>query len=221
MLLLGVMSVAASTTAMAQSGNPSAGYSPISTPYNSGTSRYRPSAPPPAPPSNIPAPNFSQYGSASRPSPPSATPTYTTRSSGYPSGSATYAADPSHYDSSALPAPYGYTEDRYGTLTNEYGAEPVRSPTGEVMPKRYIGGGRIGAQQPTFWGMATDLFLVRPLTLVTTAAGSVGFVVSLPFSLTAGNTDVAAEKFVLEPARNTFTRPLGTSWDNPDPPGNH
>jgi hypothetical protein len=220
MLLLGVMSLAASATALAQSANPSTGYSSTSTPYSSGTSRYRPSAPLPAPPSNIPAPNSSQYSSASRPPPSSATATYTTGSSRYPSGA--YGADPAHYaSSSAPPAPYGYTEDRSGTLTNQYGAEPVRSPTGEIMPKRYIGEGRIGAEQPTFWGMATDLFLVRPLTLVTTAAGSVGFIVSLPFSLTAGNTDVAAETFVLEPARNTFTRPLGTSWDNPDPPGNH
>jgi hypothetical protein len=65
--------------------------------------------------------------------------------------------------------------------------------------------------------MTTDLLLVRPLGLVTTVVGSVGFVISLPFTLPTGTYDVTAERFVFQPARNTFVRPLGTSWDNQNP----
>ncbi len=57
--------------------------------------------------------------------------------------------------------------------------------------------------------MIFDLVLLRPLGLVGFAVGTAFFVVSLPFSLLGGNTGEAAQKLVVEPAKYTFTRPLG------------
>ena len=57
--------------------------------------------------------------------------------------------------------------------------------------------------------MAADLVVLRPLGILATAAGSIVYVLSLPFSLAGGNEDEALEKLVIEPARYTFTRPLG------------
>jgi hypothetical protein len=58
-------------------------------------------------------------------------------------------------------------------------------------------------------GMFGDLLLLRTLGFVATVGGAAVFVVSLPFSLLGGNTDEAAQKLVVEPARFTFVRPLG------------
>ncbi len=57
--------------------------------------------------------------------------------------------------------------------------------------------------------MVIDGLLIRPLGIVATVAGSVLFVVSLPFSALGGNVKKAAKKLVIEPAKFTFTRPLG------------
>jgi len=57
--------------------------------------------------------------------------------------------------------------------------------------------------------MAADLILVRPLGLVATLAGSVVFIVSIPFSALGGNTEEAWESLVESPATYTFKRPLG------------
>lgn len=57
--------------------------------------------------------------------------------------------------------------------------------------------------------MAADLLVIRPMGIVATTVGSILYVVSLPFSLAGGNQPEAYEKMVLEPARYTFTRPLG------------
>ena len=45
--------------------------------------------------------------------------------------------------------------------------------------------------------------------LVSTVVTTVTFVVMLPFSLLGGNVGESAEKLVVEPAKYTFTRPLG------------
>ncbi len=72
-------------------------------------------------------------------------------------------------------------------------------------------------EDPGFFTMTMDLVLARPILLVTTAVGSVIFIVSSPFSALGGNINQAADKLVLEPAKATFVRCLGCSYnDNPD-----
>ena len=63
--------------------------------------------------------------------------------------------------------------------------------------------------EPSAESMIGDTLVARPLGLLSMAVGSVIFVVSLPFSALAGNTDEAADKLVVEPTRFTFKRPLG------------
>lgn len=57
--------------------------------------------------------------------------------------------------------------------------------------------------------MAADFAVVRPLQFVSLVAGTVFFVVSLPFSALGDNVDDAYQKMMVEPARMTFLRPLG------------
>jgi hypothetical protein len=57
--------------------------------------------------------------------------------------------------------------------------------------------------------MAADFFVVRPLGIVASVLGTAVFIVSLPFSALGGNTKTACRKLVQEPAKFTFTRPLG------------
>ena len=70
--------------------------------------------------------------------------------------------------------------------------------------KKYITGEDRDAKAMMF-----DLVVLRPLGLVGLAVGTAFFIVSLPFSLLGGNTGEAAQKLVAEPAKYTFTRPLG------------
>jgi hypothetical protein len=65
------------------------------------------------------------------------------------------------------------------------------------------------SEEPGGGAMTYDLVVVRPLGIIATLAGSVIFVVSLPFSLLGDNVDTAGEKLVKAPARFTFKRPLG------------
>ncbi|MGB7755270.1 MAG: hypothetical protein WBL23_04310 [Salinisphaera sp.] len=74
-------------------------------------------------------------------------------------------------------------------------------------PALAAGGG--DASTPSAAAMAFDAVVVRPVSLVATVAGTGLFVVSLPFSLLGHNTDKAGERLVAEPAKYTFTRPLG------------
>ena len=64
-------------------------------------------------------------------------------------------------------------------------------------------------KEPVAGVMLVDAVVVRPLTLVATAAGAVLWVVSLPFTLPGGNTDEAGEILVMDPLCYTFKRPLG------------
>ena len=57
--------------------------------------------------------------------------------------------------------------------------------------------------------MIGDLVVMRPLGIIATAVGSIAYVISLPFSLAGGNEEEARQKLVIEPAKYTFTRPLG------------
>lgn len=74
-------------------------------------------------------------------------------------------------------------------------------------------GGRGGIDdRPSAGAMAFDLLLVRPLGLVSTVLGTGLFILQLPFDI--GQDDgvkAPFEKLVAEPARFTFTRPLGSS----------
>ena len=57
--------------------------------------------------------------------------------------------------------------------------------------------------------MTFDLIFMRPLGLAATVVGTAVFLVSLPFSALGGNTGEAAQKLVVDPAKFTFSRPLG------------
>jgi hypothetical protein len=57
--------------------------------------------------------------------------------------------------------------------------------------------------------MTADLFLVRPLGIVSTLFGTAVFVASLPFSALGNNVGEAGYKLVVEPAKFTFKRPIG------------
>lgn len=57
--------------------------------------------------------------------------------------------------------------------------------------------------------MAADLVVARPVGVLVTVAGTAAFLVSLPFTLLAGNASDAAEQLMIGPATNTFVRCLG------------
>ncbi len=65
------------------------------------------------------------------------------------------------------------------------------------------------AEDPSGGAMLFDFFVVRPVGIVATAIGAVAFVVSWPFSALGGNSDIASQKLVRDPAAYTFKRPLG------------
>ena len=64
-------------------------------------------------------------------------------------------------------------------------------------------------ETPSAAAMVFDGLLIRPLTLVATAIGTVVWVATLPFSLLGGNAGEAADVLVLGPASATFLRCLG------------
>lgn len=65
---------------------------------------------------------------------------------------------------------------------------------------------------PSMGAIVIDLAILRPLGLVATVAGSGLFVLSLPFSIMRGTEPIEpAQQLVLQPARFTFTRPVGRS----------
>lgn len=63
--------------------------------------------------------------------------------------------------------------------------------------------------EPSGGEMMVDAVVARPIGLVTTAVGAAAFIVTLPFSAMGGNIDKAADKLVVDPARETFVRCLG------------
>ena len=56
-----------------------------------------------------------------------------------------------------------------------------------------------------------DICVVRPTSFLAMIAGTCAFVVTLPFTLIGGNVGEAGMKLVANPARATFSRPLGDS----------
>lgn len=63
--------------------------------------------------------------------------------------------------------------------------------------------------RPTAEEMAYDGLFVRPVSLAGTLAGTVIYLVTLPFSALSGNSQEVAERLIVEPAQYTFTRPFG------------
>ena len=63
---------------------------------------------------------------------------------------------------------------------------------------------------PSAVAMAADLLIVRPVSLVATVLGAGLFVVQLPLSIVQGEPpSEPARKLIVEPAKFTFSRPLG------------
>lgn len=52
---------------------------------------------------------------------------------------------------------------------------------------------------PSYETMVVDTVVSKPLQLVNAIAGTISYVVSLPFSLAGGNSDQAAQKLMVEP----------------------
>jgi len=64
-------------------------------------------------------------------------------------------------------------------------------------------------ESPSAGAMVGDAIVARPALLVLTAAGTIIYLVTLPFSWAGGNADEAAEQLVIGPAKSTFVRCLG------------
>lgn len=63
---------------------------------------------------------------------------------------------------------------------------------------------------PSAGAMAADLILVRPVSLAATVLGTGLFILDLPLSVfQKGGPAQPFQRLVVEPARYTFTRPLG------------
>jgi len=57
--------------------------------------------------------------------------------------------------------------------------------------------------------IVADVLVVRPLGLATIVLGTAAFIVSLPFSLPSGSVGTVARALVADPAKYTFSRPVG------------
>ena len=64
-------------------------------------------------------------------------------------------------------------------------------------------------ESPNEWAMVGDLLVARPIGVVLTVGGAAVWLVSLPFTLLAGNASEAAGTLVGGPAETTFMRCLG------------
>jgi hypothetical protein len=64
-------------------------------------------------------------------------------------------------------------------------------------------------ESPNEWAMVGDLLVARPIGAVLTVGGAAVWLVSLPFTLLAGNASEAAGTLVGGPAESTFMRCLG------------
>lgn len=71
------------------------------------------------------------------------------------------------------------------------------------------GTGRCLGKDPDPGYIVVDTMLVRPFCLAATVVGSAFFVLSLPFAVPSKTVHRTAHALVAEPARMTFSRPLG------------
>jgi uncharacterized membrane protein YfcA len=68
---------------------------------------------------------------------------------------------------------------------------------------------RFPTEERSAESMVFDLALLRTAGLVGIVFGTGAFILSLPFSALAGNTDEAFQRLMADPAKYTFKRPLG------------
>jgi hypothetical protein len=66
---------------------------------------------------------------------------------------------------------------------------------------------------PSSGAIAADIVLLRPLGLAGTVLGTALFVAGLPFEAIAGDFSGPAKRLVVQPAKFTFTRPLGDTGE--------
>ncbi len=64
-------------------------------------------------------------------------------------------------------------------------------------------------ESPNEWAMAGDLLVARPIGVALTVGGAAVWLVSLPFTLLAGNASEAAGTLIGGPVETTFMRCLG------------
>ena len=64
-------------------------------------------------------------------------------------------------------------------------------------------------ENPNGFAMLGDLVVARPIGLLLTVGGTALWLVSLPFSLLAGNAGDVADNLILGPGEQTFMRCLG------------
>ena len=64
-------------------------------------------------------------------------------------------------------------------------------------------------ESPSEWAMVGDLLVARPIGAVLTVGGAAVWLVSLPFTLLAGNASEAAGTLIGGPVETTFMRCLG------------
>ena len=64
-------------------------------------------------------------------------------------------------------------------------------------------------ENPNGFAMVGDFFVARPIGLLLTAGGAALWLVSLPFTLLAGNAGDVADNLILGPGEQTFMRCLG------------
>lgn len=69
---------------------------------------------------------------------------------------------------------------------------------------------RVG-ENPSIFRMLGDLLVARPLGWVVATVGTAVFIFSLPVSVLGGNADEAAQKMVVDPAKEVFMGCLGCS----------
>jgi|GWRWMinimDraft_5_1066013.scaffolds.fasta_scaffold118103_1 hypothetical protein len=75
--------------------------------------------------------------------------------------------------------------------------------------KMYNGQGGAIDESPNEWAMVGDLLVARPIGAVLTVGGAAVWLVSLPFTLLAGNASEAAGTLIGGPVETTFMRCLG------------
>jgi hypothetical protein len=65
--------------------------------------------------------------------------------------------------------------------------------------------------------LEVDALLVRPAGILSIGLGLAGFLATLPFAIITGTTEESANRFVVDPFRFTFERPLSyPTYDYPD-----
>jgi hypothetical protein len=88
-------------------------------------------------------------------------------------------------------------------LCPQGGIRPIGRTAG-LEPKEYARKRASGA------GIVSDLLVTRPLMLCVTAITTCGYIISYPFLLMGDNEKRGRQVLVIDPAKYTFTYPLGS-----------